>query len=461
MAFLLTTCASTIGRELLKDILENAIPMTLQDVVLIFFTVIGGMDGRLVQISDARKIYQPARSAASPGAPSRSPPPPGVCAALDLHRAGRLPRAASSAGAGRSARLPANRFGRCYHVRTRAASPARARGMDRAPTTGDAMRSRSHGRSLRPPDSRRIAMAPHASIAAWQSLAWAATRRWSGQRTTRSAGAASPIDGAPLADVRASGCGRRAAAVGAAPAAFSAGARARRRAAASWSAGSASGCGSTRRDWRRWSRWRPARSSQEARGEVQEMIDICDFAVGLSRQLTASPSPASGRDHRMMEQWHPLGPVGVISAFNFPVAVWAWNAMLALVCGDTVVWKPSEKTPLCGHRLPRASLQRRGRVARAAARGHRARWSSARAGRRPGLVAPTPRLPLVSATGSVAMGRARGPDGGRAARAHAAGAGRQQRRDRGALGRSGAGPARRSSLPPSAPPASAARACAG
>ena len=85
----------------------------------------------------------------------------------------------------------------------------------------------------------------------------------------------------------------------------------------------------------------------ESLGEVQEMIDICDFAVGLSRQLYGLTIASERPNHRMMEQWHPLGPVLVISAFNFPVAVWAWNAALALVCGNPVVWKPSEKTPLC------------------------------------------------------------------------------------------------------------------
>ncbi len=85
---------------------------------------------------------------------------------------------------------------------------------------------------------------------------------------------------------------------------------------------------------------------QEGLGEVQEMIDICDFAVGLSRQLHGLTIATERPGHRMMETWHPMGPVGVITAFNFPVAVWSWNTMLALVCGDTVVWKPSEKTPL-------------------------------------------------------------------------------------------------------------------
>ncbi|MFA5668233.1 MAG: aldehyde dehydrogenase family protein [Balneolaceae bacterium] len=87
---------------------------------------------------------------------------------------------------------------------------------------------------------------------------------------------------------------------------------------------------------------------QEGLGEVQEMIDICDFAVGLSRQLYGLTMHSERQDHRMYEQWHPLGLVGIISAFNFPVAVWSWNAMIAAVCGDVMIWKGSEKTPLCG-----------------------------------------------------------------------------------------------------------------
>ena len=88
------------------------------------------------------------------------------------------------------------------------------------------------------------------------------------------------------------------------------------------------------------------KSLQEGLGEVQEMIDICDFAVGLSRQLYGLTMHSERPDHRMYEQWHPLGVVGIISAFNFPVAVWSWNAMIAMVCGNVCVWKPSEKTPL-------------------------------------------------------------------------------------------------------------------
>src|SRR5579883_2372775 len=85
---------------------------------------------------------------------------------------------------------------------------------------------------------------------------------------------------------------------------------------------------------------------EEGRGEVQEMIDICDFAVGLSRQLYGLTIATERPEHRMMETWHPLGVTGIITAFNFPVAVWAWNAALALACGNSCVWKPSEKTPL-------------------------------------------------------------------------------------------------------------------
>jgi aldehyde dehydrogenase (NAD+) len=90
------------------------------------------------------------------------------------------------------------------------------------------------------------------------------------------------------------------------------------------------------------------KSLQEGLGEVQEIIDICDFAVGLSRQLYGLTMHSERPQHRMYEQWHALGVVGIISAFNFPVAVWSWNAMIAWVCGDVCIWKPSSKTPLCG-----------------------------------------------------------------------------------------------------------------
>ena len=90
------------------------------------------------------------------------------------------------------------------------------------------------------------------------------------------------------------------------------------------------------------------KSLQEGLGEVQEMIDICDFAVGQSRQLYGLTMHSERPEHRMYEQWHPLGIVGIISAFNFPVAVWSWNAMIAMIAGDVVIWKPSEKAPISG-----------------------------------------------------------------------------------------------------------------
>ncbi len=145
---------------------------------------------------------------------------------------------------------------------------------------------------------------------------------------------------------------------------------------------------------------------QEGLGEVQEMIDICDFAVGLSRQLYGLTIASERPDHRMMEQWHPLGPVLVISAFNFPVAVWAWNAALALVCGDPVIWKPSEKTPLTAEAvtaLMKRALKRFGDAPEGLVQ-------LVQGGREIGeQLVDDPRIVLVSATGSTAMGRAVGP----------------------------------------------------
>ena len=145
---------------------------------------------------------------------------------------------------------------------------------------------------------------------------------------------------------------------------------------------------------------------QEGLGEVQEMIDICDFAVGLSRQLYGLTIASERPWHRMMETWHPLGPVAIISAFNFPVAVWAWNAALALVCGDTVVWKPSEKTPLTA--LATQALFERAvkRFGDAPAGLSSVVLGLADAGK---ALAADVRIPLVSATGSTRMGRALGP----------------------------------------------------
>ena len=145
---------------------------------------------------------------------------------------------------------------------------------------------------------------------------------------------------------------------------------------------------------------------QEGLGEVQEMIDICDYAVGLSRQLYGLTIASERPSHRMIEQWHPLGPVGVITAFNFPVAVWAWNAALALVCGDPVIWKPSEKTPLCAAAvmaLAQRAVERFGDAPQGL-------LQCLQGGREVGeALVDDPRVALLSATGSTAMGRAVGP----------------------------------------------------
>lgn len=143
------------------------------------------------------------------------------------------------------------------------------------------------------------------------------------------------------------------------------------------------------------------KSLQEGLGEVQEMIDICDFAVGLSRQLYGLTMHSERPNHRMYEQWHPLGIVGIISAFNFPVAVWSWNTMLAWVCGDVCVWKPSEKTPLCAVACQTI-------VARVFKRNNLPEGISSvvigdyKIGE---LLSHDTRVPLVSATGSTRMGK--------------------------------------------------------
>lgn len=147
----------------------------------------------------------------------------------------------------------------------------------------------------------------------------------------------------------------------------------------------------------------------EGRGEVQEMIDICDYAVGLSRQLYGLTIASERPGHHMREMWHPLGPVAIISAFNFPAAVWAWNAALALVCGDSIVWKPSEKTPLtalaCQNLFEKAAVKFR-------KAGHEIPDDLSQVvigGRDVGEeMAANPAFPLVSATGSTRMGKAVG-----------------------------------------------------
>lgn len=146
------------------------------------------------------------------------------------------------------------------------------------------------------------------------------------------------------------------------------------------------------------------KSLQEGYGEVQEMIDICDFAVGLSRQLHGLTMHSERPAHRMYEQWHPLGVVGIISAFNFPVAVWSWNSMIAWVCGDTCIWKPSEKTPLCAVACQQivagvfaANQVPEGVCCLITGAREVGEWMTA-----------DDRIPMISATGSTRMGKAIG-----------------------------------------------------
>ena len=146
--------------------------------------------------------------------------------------------------------------------------------------------------------------------------------------------------------------------------------------------------------------------TSEGLGEVQEMIDICDFAVGLSRQLYGLTIASERPGHRMLETWHPLGVVGVITAFNFPMAVWAWNTALALVCGDAVIWKPSEKTPLCALACQAVFERTMARYEAGPAHLSQVLIGGREAGE---LLVDDPRVALVSATGSTRMGREVGP----------------------------------------------------
>ena len=152
--------------------------------------------------------------------------------------------------------------------------------------------------------------------------------------------------------------------------------------------------------------WEAGKITQEGLGEVQEMIDICDFAVGLSRQLYGLTIASERPGHHMHESWQPLGVVGIISAFNFPVAVWSWNAALALVCGNPVIWKPSEKTPLTALACQALFEKALARFGDAPADLSQVIVGDRAAGE---ALVDDPRVALVSATGSTRMGREVGP----------------------------------------------------
>ena len=197
--------------------------------------------------------------------------------------------------------------------------------------------------------------------------------------------------------------------------------------------------------------------TSEALGEVQEMIDICQFAVGLSRQLYGKTIASERPGHRLMETWHPLGVVGVITAFNFPVAVWAWNTAIALVCGDTVVWKPSELTPLTALAC-QALIERAADDVGAPREVSRLIQGGREVGER---LVDDPRVALLSATGLGAdgpAGRARGWRSGSARRcwSSAGTTPRSSRRRPTSISRCAASCSR-----PRAPRDSAARRCAG
>nr|WP_143534921.1 aldehyde dehydrogenase family protein [Ruegeria meonggei] len=152
--------------------------------------------------------------------------------------------------------------------------------------------------------------------------------------------------------------------------------------------------------------WEAGKITSEGLGEVQEMIDICDFAVGLSRQLYGLTIASERPGHRMMETWHPAGPVGVISAFNFPVAVWSWNAAIALVCGDPVIWKPSEKSPLTAMACQKIFERALARFGDAPNNLLQTLIGGAALG---GALVASEDVPVISATGSTRMGRAVAP----------------------------------------------------
>src|SRR5580704_17476107 len=216
----------------------------------------------------------------------------------------------------------------------------------------------------------------------------------------------SPIDGAPIGQVREATAAEAAAAIEAAHRAFLA-----------WRVVPAPRRGelvrllgeelrAAKADLGRLVTLEAGKITAEGLGEVQEMIDICDYAVGLSRQLFGLTIATERAEHRMMETWKPLGVVGVISAFNFPVAVWSWNAALALVCGDAVVWKPSEKTPLTAiacHVLFQQALREFDKTHPGVAP---AGLTQLLIGAREvgEVLTASPKVALVSATGSVRMG---------------------------------------------------------
>ncbi len=312
-------------RDVLKDILENAVPTTLQDVVIIFVTVSGRNGGSLMQETYANKIYSRDVEGKTLTA-IQITTAAAICTMFDL-----------------LATWP-NRAARVYSSRGRAV--AGVSGQSIRPSLRQAGQDCSVSTVRRGRAMMKVPLVQLASVRkdALDILARLGVRETAFAHTGLAA--RSPISGELIAHLAETSQEQASAAIGRAAQAF-----------AVWREVPAPRRGefvrllgeelrSAKADLGRLVTLETGKIASEGLGEVQEMIDICDFAVGLSRQLYGRTIATERAEHRMMETWHPLGVCGVISAFNFPVAVWSWNAALALVCGDPVVWKPSEKTPL-------------------------------------------------------------------------------------------------------------------
>ena len=405
-------------RDVLKDILENAVPTTLQDVVIIFVTVSGRNGGSLVQETYANKIYSRDVDGKTLTA-IQITTAAAICTMLDLlaDRPNPAARVCSSGG-----RAVAGVSGKSIRPSLRQAGPDSSASTVRR--------------------GRAMMNVPLVQLAPVREEALGILARLGVQETAfarAGLAARSPITGELIAHLPETSQEQASAAIGRAAQAF-----------ATWREVPAPRRGefvrllgeelrAAKADLGRLVTLETGKIASEGLGEVQEMIDICDFAVGLSRQLYGRTIATERAEHRMMETWHPLGVCGVISAFNFPVAVWSWNAALALVCGDPVVWKPSEKTPLTALAV-QAIVQRA-----------MERFGDAPAGLSEVLIGGRDvgemlvddrRVAVVSATGSTAMGRAVGAAPRCAVCPRHPGARRQQRRDRHVVGRSRSGAAR-------------------
>ncbi len=379
MQFLLRDLRMNEKRDLLKQILEDAIPVTWQDVVITFVTVAGMRNGQFVQTSDARKVYHQQVGKQHWGAIQLTTAA-GICGALDLYVHDRLSgfRFCTSGG---------------HSVRRLHRQPFR--------TLLRRRYSVSHG------SNRRLVVMNDLSSALLRLGVLPNTGGLLvGEHVCQCHGenlqVRSPIDGSVLWETASATADDLNTAVASAHAAFH-----------DWRLVPAPLRGEFvrrfgillrehQRDLATLITLEAGKIRAEAQGEVQEMIDICDFAVGLSRQLYGLTIATERPRHRMMEQWHPLGPVGIISAFNFPAAVWAWNSALALVCGNSLVWKPSEKTPLtaiASHTLLMKAAQGMSAVPAGISSVVVGGSSVGKA------MAGDRRIPLISATGSVAMGK--------------------------------------------------------